>query len=299
MRLTAGGATAKPLHRQAPWRPVDRRDGLPEVSALERVSIGLSRDARRLPLGDGQQAETVMTAPILVIGGSTGIGAALARRLSAGGMAVHVMARAGERLDAIARELGCPASPVDARDPDALGAAVAAASAGGLSGLAYCVGSIVLKPLAQVTAAEMAQVFALNTIAPAMAVKAATGNLAAGSGVVLFSTVAARQGFANHVAIAAAKSGVEGLTLSLAAELAPRLRVNCIAPSLTRTPLAAKLTANETMAKAIAALHPIPRLGEPEDAAALAAFLLSSQAGWITGQVIGVDGGRSTLRTKG
>ncbi|MFM8991622.1 MAG: SDR family oxidoreductase, partial [Alphaproteobacteria bacterium] len=74
---------------------------------------------------------------------------------------------------------------------------------------------------------------------------------------------------------------------------------NCIAPSLTRTPLAARLTGNEAMAKAIAALHPIQRLGEADDAAALAALLLSDEAGWITGQVIGVDGGRSTLRTKG
>ena len=238
-----------------------------------------------------------MTAPILVIGGTSGIGAALARSLAASGQALHVMARAGARLEAIGRELGCATTAVDVRDGDALAAAVGAA--GALSGLAYCVGSIVLKPLAQVTAADMADAFALNTIAPAMAVKAAAANLAAGAGIVLFSTVAARQGFANHVAIAAAKGGVEALTLSLAAELAPRLRVNCIAPSLTRTPLAARLTGNEAMAKAIAALHPIPRLGEPEDAAALAAFLLSPQAGWMTGQVIGVDGGRAALRTKG
>ena len=96
-----------------------------------------------------------------------------------------------------------------------------------------------------------------------------------------------------------AKGAVEGLTLALAAELAPKVRVNAIAPSLTRTRLAKALTSSEAIATAIAQMHPIPRLGEPDDVAALASFLLSEQAGWITGQVIGVDGGRSTLRPKG
>jgi NAD(P)-dependent dehydrogenase (short-subunit alcohol dehydrogenase family) len=112
----------------------------------------------------------------------------------------------------------------------------------------------------------------------------------------LFSSIAARQGFANHVIIGAAKGGVDGLTLSLAAELAPKVRVNAVAPSLTRTPMSSSLTQNAKMAEGIAALHPIPRLGNADEAAALAEFLLSSDAGWITGQIVGVDGGRSTLR---
>ena len=95
-----------------------------------------------------------------------------------------------------------------------------------------------------------------------------------------------------------AKGAVEGLALSLAAELAPKVRVNVVAPSLTRTPLAEGITGNPKMAEAIAEMHPLPRLGEPEDVASVAAFLISSDAAWMTGQVIGVDGGRSTLRTK-
>jgi NAD(P)-dependent dehydrogenase (short-subunit alcohol dehydrogenase family) len=117
--------------------------------------------------------------------------------------------------------------------------------------------------------------------------------------VVLFSTVASGSGFPNHAVIATAKGAVEALTRSLAADLAPDVRVNCIAPSLLRTPLASSFTNNETMANSIAQLHPLPRLGEADDAAALSAFLLDPDAGWITGQVIPLDGGRSSLRVKG
>lgn len=244
-----------------------------------------------------------MNSPILVVGGSRGVGAALVRKLVAAGRAVHVIARDPAALDAIAVETGAATSSADARDPAALAEAIGAAAQDGLAGLAYCVGSIVLKSLAQATDEDFLDAFRLNALGAAAAVRAAAPHLAATGGappgIVLFSTVAVRQGFANHAAIAAAKGAVEGLTLALAAELAPRVRVNCVAPSLMRTALAAKLTANEAMAKAIAALHPLARLGEPEDAAALAAFLLSPDAGWITGQVIGVDGGRAALRTKG
>jgi NAD(P)-dependent dehydrogenase (short-subunit alcohol dehydrogenase family) len=133
-----------------------------------------------------------------------------------------------------------------------------------------------------------------------MAVKAAAPALKKAKGaVVLFSTVAVQQGFANHAVIASAKGAVEGLGRSLATELAPDVRVNIIAPSLTDTGIAQPMLSSDQMAKAIANLHPIPRIGEPKEVAAMAAFLLGSDAGWITGQVIGVDGGRSALRTKG
>jgi NAD(P)-dependent dehydrogenase (short-subunit alcohol dehydrogenase family) len=117
--------------------------------------------------------------------------------------------------------------------------------------------------------------------------------------VVLFSTVAVAAGFPNHTVTAAAKGATEALARSLGADLAPDVRVNCIAPSLLKTPLAQSLTGNEVMAESLAQLHPIPRLGEAEDAAAVAAFLLGPDSSWITGQVIPLDGGRSTLRVKG
>jgi len=240
-----------------------------------------------------------MSAPTIIIGATGGIGGALARRVVAAGGRPFLIGRDAARLASLAAELGAESAVADVRDAAALKAAVLAAG-GTLAGLAFCVGSIVMKPLARVTAADFVEAFALNVTAAALAVQAAAPALVAGRGsVVLFSSVAARAGFANHAVIGSAKAAVEGLTVALGAELAPHVRVNCIAPSLTRTGIAEPLTKNPQMAEAIAKLHPIPRLGEAEDAAALAAFLLSEAAGWITGQVIGVDGGRATLRGRG
>ncbi len=241
-----------------------------------------------------------MTGPVVVIGATGAIGSAIARRVVKAGGAVHLVGRDAARLSVLVAELGGTHAVADVLDEAALASAV---QAGGtpLGGLAFCVGSIVMKPLRRATAADFIETFRLNAVSAALAVAAAAEGLRAspGSGVVLFSTVAVRSGFANHAVISAAKGAVEGLTVALAAELAPHVRVNCIAPSLTRSGIAAPMTENEAMAKAIAAQHPIPRLGEGDDAGALAAFLLSADAGWITGQVFNVDGGRSSLRTKG
>ncbi len=237
-----------------------------------------------------------MTDPIVILGATGGIGAALARRLAEAGATLHLIAR-DSAVAALASELRATHAVADCLDDAGLTAAVGAAGTR-IAGLAYCVGSIVMKPLKRASVADFAETYALNVIGAARAIAAAEAGLrATGGAVVLFSSVAARAGFPNHAVIGSAKAAVEGLTVALAAELAP-VRVNCIAPSLSRTKMAAGLTGNEAMAKAIAAQHPIPRLGEPDDAAALAAFLLSAEAGWITGQIIGVDGGRGVLRTK-
>ena len=241
-----------------------------------------------------------MAGKVVIYGGSGGIGAATARALAARGHALHLVGRDGDRLAALATELGAGTTRVDVTDPDSF-ARVAADAGGPLAGLVYAVGSINLKPLPRLTPADFKADFRLNAEGAALAVQAALPGLKAAetASVVLFSTVAVAQGFASHASVAMAKGAVEGLTRALAAELAPKIRVNAVAPSLTRTPLAAALTRTETAATAIAQMHALPRLGEPEDAGALAAFLISAEASWITGQVIGVDGGRSTLRTRG
>ncbi|MDZ4791030.1 MAG: SDR family oxidoreductase [Hyphomicrobiales bacterium] len=242
-----------------------------------------------------------MAGPFLIFGAVGGIGEALARNLTAAGHPVFLTSRNESALLKLGEKLSSPALAADVLDEAALEAVVGeAAKAGELSGLAYCVGSIVLKPLRQVTATQMAEAFALNVTGGAMAVKFAAPALKVGKGsVVLFSSIAARRGFANHAIIGAAKAGIEGLTVSLAAELAPEIRVNCIAPSLTDTPLAKSMTSNPAMADAIAKMHPIPRLGAADDHAAVAAFLMSDAAGWITGQIFRVDGGRSSISGKG
>jgi NAD(P)-dependent dehydrogenase (short-subunit alcohol dehydrogenase family) len=241
-----------------------------------------------------------MAEPVVIVGAYGAIGSALVRRLAAAGRSLHLVGRNVGRLAELAGEFGATCAAADAMDGPALQHAVAAAGPR-IGGLAYCVGSITMVPLKRATDAAFVEAFRLNAVGAALSVAAAAEALHAvpGSGVVLFSTVAVRSGFANHAVIAAAKGAVEGLTVSLAAELAPNTRVNCIAPSLTRSGIAASMTENATLAKAIAGQHPIPRLGEGDDAGALAAFLLSPDSGWITGQVFAVDGGRSTVRTRG
>lgn len=237
---------------------------------------------------------------VLIFGGTGGIGSALARRLRAQGRNVHLAARNEARLQALAAEIGASWSVCDVEDGASIAHAVTEAG-DGLDGLAYVVGTINLKPVGRLSDADFERDFRVNALGAVRAVQAALPVFKSKdqASVLLFSTVAVAQGFAAHASVSMAKGAIEGLTLALAAELAPKVRVNCIAPSLTKTELAKALTANETMAGAIAQMHALQRLGEADDIAPLAALLLSADAGWITGQIVGVDGGRSALRTKG
>lgn len=241
----------------------------------------------------------------LIYGGTGGIGAACARQLAANGKKLHLVARDAEALQALAAELGATFTAADLGEPETIGRASAdamAAGQGAIDGLIYAVGTINLKPLARLDLADFLRDFTINALWAAQCVQAALGGLQnseASPGIVLFSTVAVAQGFPAHASVAMAKGAVEGLTLALAAELAPKIRVNCIAPSLTRTKLAARLLSNPPMAAAIGDMHALKRLGTGEDIAPLAALLASEAGSWITGQIIGVDGGRSSLRAKG
>lgn len=242
-----------------------------------------------------------MARRILIYGGSGGVGGATGRLLSARGYALHLVGRDAVRLGAVATELGATFTVGDVTD-GGLFERVTQAAGDTLDGLVYAVGTINLCSLGRLTEADCVSDFRVNAVGAALAIQSALPALrksTGGASVVLFSSVAALQGFGSHASIGMAKGAVNGLTLSLAAELAPHVRVNAIAPSLTRTRLSEKLLPNEAIAAALAGMHPLGRLGTPGDVAALAAFLLSPEGSWMTGQIIGLDGGRSALRTKG
>jgi NAD(P)-dependent dehydrogenase (short-subunit alcohol dehydrogenase family) len=170
---------------------------------------------------------------------------------------------------------------------------------GHLDGLVNCVGSLLLKPAHLTSDEEWATALALNLTSSFGTIRAAARSMRSGGSVVLMSSAAGRLGLANHEAIAAAKAGVIGLTLSAAATYAPKgIRVNALAPGLVRTPLTARITGSEASLEASTALHPLGRLGEPDEVAAAIAWLLDPGQSWITGQVLGVDGGLASVRSR-
>lgn len=168
-----------------------------------------------------------------------------------------------------------------------------------IDALIYCPGSINLKPFTRIKVADFLSDFDLQVGGAVKVIQAVLPRLKAAehSSIVLFSTVAVQTGLPFHTQVAASKGAIEGLTKSLAAEFAPKIRVNCIAPSLTDTPLAAMLLNNDQKKEANAERHPLKRIGSTADIANMAEFLISDKAAWITGQIMHVDGGMSTVKS--
>lgn len=167
-----------------------------------------------------------------------------------------------------------------------------------LDGIAYCPGSINLKPFARLKPEAFVSDFQMQVVGAIKVIQAVLPKLKASkhASIVTFSTVAVQMGFNFHTQVATSKGAIEGLTRSLAAELAPKIRVNCVAPSLTDTPLASKLLSTDEKREANAQRHPLKQIGTPSDVANMAAFLLSEKAAWMTGQILHVDGGVSAVK---
>ena len=229
---------------------------------------------------------------ILLIGGSYGIGLAIAQELQNGNN-IFVASRTNENLSG----LNVTYIPFDA-STDTLDTSKLPAI---LDGLVYCPGSINLRPFRGLKPEAFEADLQINFISLVKVIQAVLPHLTAGkqSSIVLFSSVAASMGMPFHTSVAAAKGAIEGFAKALAAEYAPKIRVNVIAPSLTDTPLADKFLNNETKQEKSAERHPLKRFGKPEDSAQMASFLLSDKSSWISGQIFHVDGGMSTLLVNG
>lgn len=227
-----------------------------------------------------------MKKKILIIGGTSGIGLELARSLNA----THELTVASRHSGPLA-ELGIRHISLDVLE-DILDSDIFPES---LDGLVYAPGSINLKPFKMLSEDAFRQDLEVNFMGLIRVLKAVMPRFSKGASLVLFSTVAVSSGMPFHASVAAAKGAVEGFARALAAEYAPKLRVNVIAPSLVDTPLAERLLNNDKKREKMSERHPLGRVGQPADIARCAAYLLSDESSWVTGQVLRVDGGISTL----
>tara|TARA_B100001769_G_C22008337_1_gene541911 strand:+ start:271 stop:996 length:726 start_codon:yes stop_codon:yes gene_type:complete len=235
---------------------------------------------------------------ILVFGGSGSIGKALARKLILDNYHPIILSRNENELKDISKEIKCDYRVCDVLNIDRI-KEISQEFKDKIFGIAYCVGSIDLKPLKTTKDEDFLESFKINTLGAINVIKFNQETLARNNGsILLYSTIAVKQGFTNHSIVSTAKGAIEGLTLSLAAEFAPKIRVNCIAPSLTDAKMTQRLISNETIKKAIENMHPLPKIGSGDDFADIGSFLLSNKNSWITGQIFHIDGGRSTLRIK-
>ncbi len=240
-----------------------------------------------------------MSKKMLIFGGTGTIGFSIAKQITEEGYSPILISRNEEELIKKSKEINCEYEVCDVLEKDHIDQ-ISKKHADTVNGLAYCVGSINLKPIKITKDDDFIESFKINTLGAINAIKSNIESLAKNNGsILLFSTIAVQQGFTNHSIISSSKGAIEGLTLSLAAEFAPKIRVNCIAPSLTDSKMSQKMVSNENIRKAIESMHPIPKIGQGEDFGALASFLLGQKNNWITGQIFHIDGGRSTLRLKG
>jgi NAD(P)-dependent dehydrogenase (short-subunit alcohol dehydrogenase family) len=237
-----------------------------------------------------------MSDKYLIFGATGSIGSCLAQKLKDSNQEAHLISRNEDELKTLSEKLGFSFTVADVLEDGFIDQVKSDVSDDIIRGLAYCIGSIDLKPIKRVTESDMNQCMKLNLYSAIEAIQSFQDTLKKNNGsIVLFSSVAAQKGFTNHTIIASAKAAIEGLTVTLAAELAPSIRVNCIAPSLTDSKISQSMLKSEVVSEALAKAHPLKRLGEGNDSASLAKFLLSEESSWMTGQIIGVDGGRSTL----
>ncbi len=237
-----------------------------------------------------------MAKKILIFGATGSVGSSLVKLAKDASLDVHLIGKNEKEISSLKDQTGFSCSVADVTDPNFIEIIDKDLDGIEISGIAYCVGSIDLKPINLVSKKDYLKSFELNLFPIVEIIKKFKDNLKKNkSSIVLFSTIAVKQGFPNHSIISPVKASLEGLTVSLAAELAPNVRVNCIAPSLSKSKMAGKILSNPKIAEGIAKQHPLKRVGEGNDSAALAKFLLSDESSWITGQIIGVDGGRSNV----
>lgn len=221
---------------------------------------------------------------IVIVGGNSGIGKATAQNLKDQGANLFLYSKSGEGTEALDTSKDFEAMP---NLPEVI------------DGVVYCPGTINLKPFHRISIADFQQELEVNFLGAVRVLQACLKGLKKSdqASVVLYSTVAVQTGMGFHSGIASAKGAIEGLTRSLAAEWAPsQIRVNAIAPSLTDTPLASSLLSTEEKKEASNKRHPLGRIGTPEDISASTVFLLSPQSSWMTGQILHLDGGMSSLK---
>ena len=235
-----------------------------------------------------------MSEKYLIVGATGSIGSNLATQLYDSNKEVHLVGRNEDETKSLSEKLGFTYTIADVLEDGFVDKIKS--DIDDIKGIAYCVGSIDLKPLKISSESDFNKCMKLNLYSAVELIKGFQDSLKKNKGsIVLFSTVAAQRGFTNHSIIASAKAAVEGLAVSIAAEFAPDIRVNCVALSLINSKIAQPILKNAALAQGIAKAHPLKRIGEGKDGAALAKILLTEESSWVTGQVIAVDGGRSKL----